>query len=150
VTGLPGEVEVGGGVLEPQRQRLCEPAARVGGAEQEVGDRAAAGLSRQPALEHGAGVPFPVRQPHRRAVGEHDDEPPVRAREPRQQRDLARRQVDVGPVEALGLVGAGQAEERHDGARALRQRDRLGGERVVVRGRADAEAGGELDRDAVR
>ena len=61
---------------------------------------------------------LPVGEPHGRAVGEHDDEPRVRRGELRDQRALVGGQVHVRAVEALGLVGAGEAEEGDDGGRA--------------------------------
>ena len=48
-------------------------------------------------------------------------------------------------VEALGLVGAGQAEEEHDHVGVRGERDGLVGEPAVVGVRLDAEARGEGD-----
>ena len=57
---LAGEVEVGRGVLQPQRERLGQPSRGVGRAEQQVGGRAAGALAGQPALQHRLGVLFPL------------------------------------------------------------------------------------------
>ena len=91
VPGLAGEVEVRRRVLEAHGQRLGEPPARVRRPEQQVGRGAARGLPGQPALQHRRGVRLPCRHPHRRAVGQHHDEPRVGGGEPLHQRDLVRR-----------------------------------------------------------
>ena len=65
---LPGEVQVGGVVRQLERDRLGQPAGRVDHAEQHVGDRAAAGLPEQPALQDrgNARVPRPGARARRR------------------------------------------------------------------------------------
>jgi hypothetical protein len=70
-------------------------------------------------------------------------------RKVRQQRGLVGGQVDVGTVEAFGLVASRQAEEDHRDAGACRQSHGLGGQLVVVARGGDPEAGGELDLHAV-
>lgn len=49
-------------------------------------------------------------------------------------------QVQVGAVEALGLVAGGQPQEQHHDRRLRGERDRLGGQIPVVGGGVDAEA----------
>jgi hypothetical protein len=101
VAGLTGEVEVGRGVLQPQRERLGQPSRGVGRAKQQVGGRAAGGLAGQPAFQHRLGVLLPVREPHHRAVGQHHREVRVGVGEPGQQGRLAGRKVQVAAVESL-------------------------------------------------
>ena len=98
-------------------------------AVQHVGDRAAAGLAEQPALEdrrHAVGE----RQRDDAAVGEHDDGVRVDLEHRVEQFELHGGQVDVLAVVALGLGRGGQPEE-HDGdvVQRCRERDGLGAQR---------------------
>ena len=77
--------------VQPQRDGLREPARRVGGTEQQIGDRTTGGLTRQPALQHRRRVVHPVGHSDRRAVGQHDHQARVRGGEPRRAGRAGRR-----------------------------------------------------------
>ena len=119
-------------VLPAGGEGLREAAARLRGAGQHVGDRAAARLAAEVALED-RGDPVAPRQLDRRAVGEHDDHVVVGRRERLDQRVVRRRQPEVRPVEALGLVRLGQPDEDDDGVAAAREGDGLVEQRRVGR-----------------
>ena len=86
---------------------------------------------------------LPGRQGDGRAVGQHHDEPVVYAGQRLEQGELVGRQVHVGPVEALGLRRAGQAEADQDVVGIPGRGHRLLHQRVVRRGAVQGEAGRE-------
>ena len=118
VAVLAGEVEVGRGVLQPQRERLGEPPARVRGAEQQVGDGAAARPGR----------PASTRARPRRAA----PSPDSRTAEPLASTTTRRGFACGEPREQRGLVG-GQVDVRC--GRSPRTRPRAGSPRKRDHGR---------------
>ncbi len=94
-----------------------------------------AGLAREPALQDGAGLRLPRRGQHRRAVGQHHDDPVVDRRRPAAagRAGLAGRSM-CGAVVALRLVRGGQPEEHHHDGGAVRDGDGLLGQGLVVIG----------------
>ncbi len=133
---LAREVEVRGAVGEAHRDRLGETARGVHGAVEHVGDRAAAGLAEQPALDDRGHPRREVRQAHDAAVREHDHRAGVRGDHRVGECELRGGQLDVIAVEALGLERCGHAEEEQHGLRSGCRGHRLGhelvGDRTVV------------------
>ena len=150
VPGLAGEVQVRRGVLEPQRDRLGQPAARVRRAEA-AGRRPRRRRPGRTASTRGrAGVVLPVRQPHRRAVGEHHDERcGLACARSRQQRGLVGGRsmwARSKPSDSSPAAGRGRRPPRRrvPPARPPRRPAASSSPR-----RVDAEAGGERDLHAV-
>ena len=139
---LAGEVQVGGVVLEAERDRLGQPPRRVDPAEEHVGDRAAARLAKQPALDDRGHRGVPRGGAEHGPVGQDHDGARVSLRDLLDQRPVRVGQVDAVPVGALGLVHAADEDQR-DVAR-LRERHRLG-EQVPVLGRLAPHAIGSRD-----
>ena len=119
-------------VRQLERDRLGQPPGRVDHAEQHVGDRAAAGLPEQPALQDRRNARVPRPGAEHAAVGEHHDRARVGGGNAFDQLQVRGRQVDVVPVGALGLAHAADEHERD--VTGLRDRHRLG-EQVLVLGR---------------
>jgi hypothetical protein len=86
--GVTREVQVRRVVLQAQRQRLGQPAGGIRDTEQDIRDRATAGLATEPGLDHGLRMVLPTIQPHGRTVRQYDDQARVHLRQPRHQREL--------------------------------------------------------------
>ena len=115
-----------------RRDALRQTSGRVDDAEQHVGDRAAAGLSEQPALDDRGRAVRPSGDPHDAAVGEHDGDAGVHREHRLQQLGLGGRQFEVVAVEALRLVLARQSEEDQHVGGGLRGGDGFGDQRGCV------------------
>ena len=98
------EVEVRGGVLEPERERLGEAAGRVDHAEQDVRDRPTGGLARVPRLEDRGGAVDPRRHGHGGAIEQDHDGPGLHGADRADQRHVLRCEVQVCPIATLRFL----------------------------------------------
>ncbi|GAB3111429.1 hypothetical protein GCM10027055_12000 [Janibacter alkaliphilus] len=152
---LPGEAEIGRRILQPQRDGLGEAAGGRHPPPQHLGDGTAAGLPGQPALEDGLRVRLDLPQRHHAPVRQDDDHPVADRRHRTEHGELVGGQVEVGAVEALGLLGGREPEDDDDRAGRTGGGHRLVGQGGVVRTRVagtlvESVAGGVPHGDALR
>ena len=122
---LAREVQGRGGVLEAQRDGLGQAAGGVHRTGDDVGQRAAAGLAAQPGGKHGRHLVGERHLDHS-AAHQRDGEVRVGRAHLLEQRQLDGRQLQVGPVKALGFDGAWQAQQEDDGVGPAGNRHGLG------------------------
>ncbi len=128
---LAGEVQVRGGVLDAHRCRLGEPPRGVDRPVEHVRDGAAHRLPQQRAVQDSGHHRGERGKPEHAPVRKHRDSPRVGRRHRRGEPYLLVRQLDRGPVEALGLLRGGQAQEQHRGVGGPCRRDSLGDHRLI-------------------
>jgi len=87
---------------------LGEPSGGVGGAGEEVGDRAAGGLAAEPQLEDRLGVRGHLVEQDGGAVDKADHDPGVGCADRAEGGELVVGQVHVAAVEAFGFGGRGE------------------------------------------
>ncbi len=120
---LAGVVDVGGRVGKLQGEGLRQLARRVDDPKEDVRNRAAAGLSHHPGLEHGRRRVNPRAHGDRRAVVQDDDAVGLHRAHGLDQGHLLPGQVEICPVISFRLLVGRQRDVKQRHLRRLRRGD---------------------------